>query len=62
MSYYGYLCALLAPLGVYRLEEESIGGAELTAAGAALDAAAAALAHSEREGILATAEDGVRMM
>ncbi len=57
MGYYDYLCALLAPMGVYELSRTSLGGAELYAAGVMLDEAARALALAEREGILATAED-----
>ena len=53
---YGDLCALLAPLGVYRLDEESLSGAELFAAGAGLDEAEGRLAYAERESVLMTAE------
>ena len=56
MGYYDYLCALLAPLGVYRLDG-GMSGAELYAAGAALDAAAEKMEHAERESCLALAED-----
>ena len=57
MGYYRYLCDLLRPLRVYRLEPESISGAELYAAGESLDAVAERLETAEREGILATAEN-----
>lgn len=57
MGYYAYLCDLLRPMRIYRLERESISGAELFAAGAGLDEAALALETAEREGLLATAED-----
>ena len=43
MGYYNYLCELLRPLRVYRLDEGSLSGAELYAAGEGLDAAAEAL-------------------
>ncbi len=56
MGYYEHLCALLAPLGAYRLDG-GVSGAELSAAGDALDTAAEALALAERESCLATAED-----
>lgn len=56
MGCYDYLCALLAPLGVYRLDGGA-SGAELFSAGAALDAAAEKMERAEREGCLATAED-----
>ena len=56
MGYYDYLCELLRPLRVYELREDSLSGAELAAAGAGLDEAAARLAYVEREGILMTAE------
>lgn len=56
MGYYSYLCALLEPLRVYALEDTSISGAELRAAGGELDRVAASLDTAEREGILATAE------
>lgn len=56
MGYYDYLCALLAPMGVYELSRGSLGGAELYAAGALLDEAAQELGLAERESILATAE------
>ena len=44
MGYYNYLCELLRPLRVYRLDEGSLSGAELYAAGEGLDAAAEACA------------------
>ena len=57
MGYYNYLCELLRPLRVYRLDEGSLSGAELYAAGEGLDAAAEALEKAVREGMLMTAED-----
>lgn len=57
MGSYEHLCTLLHPLGIYRLEPESLSGAELWAAGIGLDGAAACLAHAERESILFTAEN-----
>ncbi len=57
MGYYSYLCELLRPLRVYRLDGESISGAELFAAGSGLDAAESALGEAKREGCLMTAED-----
>ena len=56
MGYYENLCASLRPLGVYALGEESVSGAELWAAGTALDTLSARLAEVERESVLATAE------
>ena len=55
--YEDYLRALLAPLGVYRLDRDSLSGAELYALGRGLDAASARLDQVEREGLTATAED-----
>ena len=52
MGYYNYLCELLRPLRVYRLDEGSLSGAELYAAGEGLDAAAEALEKAAREGVL----------
>ena len=57
MGYYNYLCELLRPLRAYRLDEGSLSGAELYAAGEGLDAAAEALEKAAREGVLMTAED-----
>ena len=57
MGYYNYLCELLRPLRVYRLDEGSLSGAELYAAGEGLDAAAEALEKAVCEGVLMTAED-----
>lgn len=54
MGYYEYLCALLAPMGVYRLDD-GVGASELMASAAALDAAADALGEAERECCLLTA-------
>ena len=51
------LKALLGPLGVYRLDRESLSGAELYALGAGLDAVAARLDRVERESVTATAEE-----
>ena len=56
MSYGAYLKEMLAPLGVYRMEEGSLNGAELEALGTALDGAAARLEELEREMLLTTAE------
>lgn len=55
--YEQYLRALLAPLGVYDLREGTVNGAELSALGAGLDAAAERLDTVEREAVTATAED-----
>lgn len=55
--YETYLRALLAPLGVYRLDQGSLSGAELYALGKSLDALAERLDTVERECITATAED-----
>lgn len=55
--YEEYLRALLAPLGVYRLDRDSLSGAELCALGRGLDAVSARLDQVEREGVTATAED-----
>ena len=57
MGYYNYLCELLRPLRVYRLDEARLSGAELYAAGEGLDAAAEALEKAVCEGVLMTAED-----
>ena len=57
MGYAAYLQALLEPLGVYRFTESGGSGAELTAAGVALDGCGEALELAEREALLATAED-----
>ncbi len=55
--YEEYLWALLAPLGVYRLDRDSLSGAEIFALGRGLDAVSARLDEVEREGVTATAED-----
>lgn len=55
--YEEYLKALLAPLGVYRLDGGSVSGAELHALGRELDLAAERLETVERESVTATAED-----
>ena len=55
--YEAYLKDLLAPLGVYRLDEASISGAELHALGREMDALADRLAIVERESLISTAED-----
>ena len=55
-GYYEFLCELLAPLRVYRTERGTVSGSELYAAGEALDEAADALEHAEREGVLPLAE------
>ena len=56
MSYYEYLCELLEPLRVYATQRGTVSGSELYAAGEALDEAADALEHAEREGVLPLAE------
>lgn len=59
--YEEYLRALLAPLGVYRLDRDSLSGAELYALGKGLDAVSERLDNVEREGVTATAEgEGLR--
>lgn len=55
--YEEYLKALLAPLGVYRLEEGTVNEAELYALGRGLDFAAKRLEEVERESLTETAED-----
>ena len=55
--YEEYLKALLAPLGVYRLDRDSLSGAELYALGKGLDQVSARLETVERECVTATAED-----
>ena len=55
--YEEFLKTLLAPLGVYRLDRDSLSGAELYALGRGLDAVAERLERAEREGVTATAED-----
>lgn len=55
--YEEYLRALLAPLGVYRLDRDSLSGAELYALGRGLDAVSDRLERVERESVTATAED-----
>ena len=57
MAYAAYLRDLLTPLGVYTFAEGSISGGEVESIGAGLDAAAAALEHSEREALLQTAQE-----
>lgn len=54
--YEEYLKALLAPLGVYRLDRESLSGAELYALGKGLDAVSDRLDLVERESLSETAE------
>ena len=56
MSYARYLKDMLGPMGVYRLEN-SLNGAELESAGAALDGVDQVLEEVEREMLLLTAED-----
>ena len=56
MSYARYLTDMLEPMGVYRLEN-SLNGAELESAGAALDGVDQVLEEVEREMLLLTAED-----
>ena len=55
--YEEYLKALLAPLGVYRLDGESLSGAELYALGRGLDFVSDRLDEVERESLTETAED-----
>ena len=55
--YEEYLRALLSPLGVYRLDRDSLSGAELHALGTELDAISSRLDMVERECLTATAED-----
>ena len=56
MTYYDYLCRLLEPMRIYRTERGTLSGAELYAAGAALDGEDGAMEYAEREGVLQTAE------
>lgn len=56
MTYYDYLCRLLEPMRIYRTERGTLSGAELYAAGAALDGVDGAMEYAEREGVLQTAE------
>lgn len=56
MSYYEYLKDLLAPLGIYTLEN-TLNGGELAGEGAALDGVEGALDIIQREMLLSTAED-----
>jgi len=51
-SYYDYLCRMLEPMRIYRTERGSMSGAELYAAGEALDSVQEALENAESEGIL----------
>lgn len=55
--YEEYLRALLAPLGVYQLDRESLSGAEIYALGKGLDVVSQRLEEVERESVTATAED-----
>lgn len=55
--YEEFLRRLLAPLGIYRLDRDSLSGAELYALGRGLDAVSDRLDEVEREGVTATAED-----
>ena len=55
-GYYKYLCELLEPLRVYATQRGTVSGSELFAAGAALDEAAEAMEHAERESVLPLAE------
>ena len=55
--YEEYLRGLLAPLGVYRLDRDSLSGAELYALGRGLDAVSDRLENVEQEAVTATAED-----
>lgn len=55
--YEEYLRALLAPLGIYRLDRDSLNGAEIYALGKELDGVSGRLDEVERESVTATAED-----
>ena len=55
--YEEYLRALLAPLGIYRLDRESLSGSEIFALGKGLDRVSERLNEVERESVTATAED-----
>lgn len=55
--YEEYLRELLAPLGVYRLDQNSISGAELHALGGGLDLLSQRLEEVERESLTETAQD-----
>lgn len=55
--YETYLRNLLDPLGIYDLRSGSINASELYALGLGLDAVSGQLAYTEREALLATAED-----
>ena len=55
--YETYLRRLLAPLGVYDLTEGSVNGAEVYALGTVLDRLAGDVERTERESLVATAED-----
>lgn len=60
MAYAEYLKNLLAPLGIYDLQEGSFSEAMVYAAGRALDGAGQALERTERESLVATAlEEGL---
>ena len=56
MAYAQYLKNLLAPIGIYDLEEGSVSEAAVVALGEALDQAAAHLELAEQEALTATAE------
>ncbi len=59
--YEEYLRRLLAPLGVYRLDRDSLSGAEIYALGRGLDAVSDRLDEVEQESVTATAEgEGLR--
>lgn len=55
--YEEYLRALLAPLGIYRLDRNSLSGSEIYALGKGLDGVSGRLDAVERESVTATAED-----
>ena len=55
--YAEYLIRLLAPLGVYDLEETSVSGGAVYALGDGLDEAAETIDYVEREGNTATAQE-----
>ncbi len=60
MGYADYLRRLLHPLRVYAMEPDSFSGAELEAAGSAMDGVAAALAEQRAQSLIPTAtEEGL---
>ena len=57
MGYGEYLRELLRPLGVYRLDESSLSGAEIAALGEAMDALASSLREGLQNALPMSAED-----